>query len=152
MKTADTVALIVRDKIEELGFELYDIEFEREYGEMNLVIYIDRPSGVDIDDCERVSRAVDPLIDAADPIKEAYCLCVSSVGIDRPLKKDRDYARSMGSIIEIKLYAAMDKQKELKGKLVGFDADSFTIERENGEQTTVLRKNAALVRPYIDFK
>ena len=151
MKITDTVAAIVRSKVEELGYELYDVEYVKEYGTMNLIIYIDRPEGVDLDDCEKVSRAIDPLIDEADPIDEAYCMCVSSVGIDHPIKKDRDFERAMGEIVEIKLYAPINKKKDLKGRLAAFDSETFTVEPEKGDAIVIKRKDAALIRQWIDF-
>lgn len=151
MKVTETIAGIVRAKIEAMGYELYDVEYVKEFGEMNLVITIDAEGGVDLDGCERVSRAIEPLIDGADPIGEAYYLIVSSVGLDHPIKKDRDFRRGVGQIVEVKLYAAIDKKKELKGKLVSFDEESFVIEQDRGGETRIPRKNAALIRPWIDF-
>ncbi len=94
MKTTETVAALARPAVEELGFTLYDVEFVKEYGNWVLTLYIDRPEGVSIDDCERVSRRVDPILDEADPIGQPYYLSVSSLGLDRPLKKDADFTRN----------------------------------------------------------
>lgn len=150
MKTTEVISEIVSKKIGELGFELYDVELEKERGSLNLVIYIDRPEGVDLDDCEKVSRAIDPLLDESDPIKEPYCLCVSSVGIDRPLKLDRDFERNMNGEIEVKLYAPLNGQKYFRGKLISFDKESFAIDAD-GTSVAISRKAAALIRPYIEF-
>ena len=106
MKITEKVASLVAPKIGELGFELYDVEFNKEYGSWELLIFIDSPSGVTLDDCERVSTAIDPIIEEADPIEQAYFLTVSSVGIDRPLKLSKDFDRSIGSKIDVKLYTA----------------------------------------------
>ncbi len=152
MKVTETVDGIVRAKIEGMGYELYDVEYVKEFGEMNLVITIDAPSGVKIEDCERVSRAIEPLIDAADPVSEQYYLIVSSVGLDHPIKKDRDFARSLGKKIEVRLYAPIDKKKELAGTLVSYDAESFTLAPDQGGERKILRKDAALIRPFIDFR
>ena len=102
-------------------------------------------------DCEAVSRAVDPILDEADPIEQAYYLSVSSIGIDRPLKKDRDYQRSLGSPITVKLYAPLKGKKEYTGELLSFTPDSFTISVK-GEEMTFQKKDASKVQPYIDFK
>ncbi len=152
MRVTDTVAAIVKGRIEALGYELYEVEYVKEFGEMNLVILIDAPGGVKIEDCERVSREIEPLIDAADPISEAYYLIVSSVGLDHPIKKDRDFERNLGKVIEIKLYAAIDKKKEFKGTLLSYDAENFTLRFDGGAERSFLRKNTALARPFIDFR
>ena len=155
MKLTERVAGIVGPKIEELGFELYDIEFRKEYGNWELLLYIDSPAGVDLEACERVSRAVEPLLDEADPIEQAYLLTVSSVGIDRPLKLDKDFDRNIGQRLDVKLYAApKDKllggKKNFIAKLLSHDAENFTVETEKGE-VTLPKKAAALLRPHIDF-
>ena len=150
MKTTDTVYALVRPAVEAMGFELDEVEFIKEQGNWVLTLYIDKPGGVTIDDCESVSRAVDPLLDEADPIEQHYYLSVSSIGIDRPLKKDRDYERNMGAELTVKLYAPKDGKKEFRGKLTAFTAEELTIETESGP-LTVKRSEAALVRPYISF-
>lgn len=87
MKTTEIVDSLVRGKIAEMGYELDEVEYVKEYGNMVLTLYIDSENGVTIDDCEKVSRAIDPILDENDPIEEAYYLSVSSIGIDRPLKR-----------------------------------------------------------------
>ena len=151
MKTVDTVQALTQGAISALGFELIDVEFQKEQTDWVLTLYIDSPDGITIDDCERVSRAVEPLLDAADPIPQSYFLSVSSPGLDRPLKKDADFARGLNKKVDVKLYAPQDKKKEFQGTLLRFDADSFTIEEQGGRERTILRKDAANVRPHIDF-
>lgn len=156
MKITETVDQAVRATVEALGFELDEVEYQKEQGNWVLTLYIDAPEGVTLDDCERVSHAVDPILDEADPIPDAYYLSVSSIGLDRPLKKDRDFARNIGNKLDVKLYAPVNKKKEFLGTLVSFDADSFTIaivEKGGaaGNEMTIARKDAALVRPHIDF-
>ena len=155
MKVTEKVAALVGQKISELGYELYDVEFNKEYGSWELLIYIDSPSGVTLDDCERVSVAIDPMIEEADPIEQAYYLTVSSVGIDRPLKLSKDYDRNIGNAIEVKLYAApsekaLGKKKNFTAVLTAHDEETFTVEYENGSYTFP-KKAAALLRPHIDF-
>jgi len=150
LKTADTVQALTQGAISALGFELIDVEFLKEQADWVLTLYIDSPNGITIDDCERVSRAVEPLLDAADPIPQFYFLSVSSPGLDRPLKKDRDFERALNKKVDVKLYAPQDKKKEFSGTLVRFDADSFTIAQADKERR-ILRKDAANVRPHIDF-
>ena len=156
MKITETVDQAVRATVEALGFELDEVEYQKEQGNWVLTLYIDAPEGVTLDDCERVSHAVDPILDEADPIPDAYYLSVSSIGLDRPLKKDRDFARNVGNKLDVKLYAPVNKKKEFLGTLVSFDADFFTIALVEkggaaGNEMTIARKDAALVRPHIDF-
>ena len=156
MKITETVDQAVRATVEALGFELDEVEYQKEQGNWVLTLYIDAPEGVTLDDCERVSHAVDPILDEADPIPDAYYLSVSSIGLDRPLKKDRDFARNIGNKLDVKLYAPVNKKKEFLGTLVSFDADFFTIALVEkggaaGSEMTIARKDAALVRPHIDF-
>ncbi|MBQ6425982.1 MAG: ribosome maturation factor RimP [Clostridia bacterium] len=150
MKTTEAVDSIVRKTVEDMGFSLCDVEFQKEYGNWVLTLFIDKPGGVTIDDCEAVSKAVDPVLDEADPIAQAYYLSVSSLGIDRPLKKDADYERNLGKEITVRLYAPLDGKKEITGVLQSYTEDSFEL--MCGKETlTVKRKDAALVKPYIRF-
>ena len=151
MKTIEICENLCKAKIESLGFELCDVEYQKEYGDWVLTFYIDKPAGVTIDECEAVSRAIEPILDEADPIESEYVLSVSSLGIDRPLKKPRDYERAMGKELEIKLYASSNGKKQWIGTLTAFDADSFTVETEQGKTLTFLKKDCALVRPNIRF-
>ncbi|MCI7374777.1 MAG: ribosome maturation factor RimP [Christensenellaceae bacterium] len=152
MKTTEIVDSLVRGKIAEMGYELDEVEYVKECGNMVLTLYIDSENGVTIDDCEKVSRAIDPILDENDPIEEAYYLSVSSIGIDRPLKKDKDFERNMGKKLQVKLYAPINKKKELLGVLTEYDGESFTISVEKTGEVTIKRKDAALIRPWIDFE
>ena len=151
MKTTETVELLVKDLVEGMGFELCDVEYQKEFGNWTLTLFIDKQGGVTIDDCEQVSRAVDPILDEADPIAQPYYLSVSSLGLDRPLKRDADYARNLGKELTVRLYAPRDGKKEFLGVLDSFDAERFILRTEKGESTEFLRKDAALVKPYIRF-
>ena len=150
MNTAQKVEQLLKQPVAELGYELCDVEFIKEYGDWVLTLYIDKEGGVNIDDCERVSRAVDPLLDEADPIEQAYMLSVSSLGLDRPLKKDADVARKIGKRIEIKLFAPKNGKKEFTGELLRYDETSIAVQLENGE-LTLERKAIALARPELVF-
>ena len=150
MNTAQKVEQLLKQPVADLGYELCDVEFIKEYGDWVLTLFIDKDGGVNIDDCERVSRAVDPLLDEADPVEQAYILSVSSLGLDRPLKKDADFARNIGKRIEIKLFAPKDGKKEFKGELAGFDENSIVVRLESGE-LTLERKAIALARPELIF-
>ena len=150
MNTAQKVEQLLKQPVADLGYELCDVEFIKEYGDWVLTLFIDKDGGVNIDDCERVSCAVDPLLDEADPVEQAYMLSVSSLGLDRPLKKDADFARNIGKRIEIKLFAPKDGKKEFKGELAGFDENSIVVRLESGE-LTLERKAIALARPELIF-
>ncbi|MBR4543744.1 MAG: ribosome maturation factor RimP [Lachnospiraceae bacterium] len=123
-KIAEDIAKGITDP---LNIDIYDVEYVKEAGEFYLRVYIDKPGGVTIDDCETVSRAFSDKIDEADPIPDAYILEVSSPGLGRKLKKDRHFEKSLGEKVEIKLFEAMDGSKEFTGVLKSYDADSITV-------------------------
>ena len=150
MKTTDICENLCKATIEAMGFELCDVEYQKEYGDWVLTFYIDKPEGVTIDECEAVSRAIEPILDEKDPIDSEYVLSVSSLGLDRPLKKPRDFERAMGKELEVRLYAPIDGKKQLIGTLCAFDEGGFTVQTEK-ETVTVRKKDCALVRPYIRF-
>lgn len=152
MKTTETVAALLRGKVEAMGYDLYDVAYQKEQSAWVLTLYIDKPGGVDIDDCEAVSRAVEPMLDEADPIAESYFLSVSSIGLDRPLRLDKDFARNVGQKITVKLYAPVDKKKEFTGVLTAWDAESFTLDVPGDGPRAFARREVAKAQPYIDFK
>lgn len=141
---------LLRPIVEEHKFELVDVEYVREAGTWYLRAYIDKEGGITIDDCETVSRVLSDLLDEQDFIEEAYILEVSSPGLGRPLKKDKDFQRSIGEEVEIRTYRAMEKQKEFTGTLKGFDEETIRIET-NGKELLFARKDVALVRLAFDF-
>lgn len=130
--------------------EIYDVEYVKEGSEYYLRAYIDKPEGVNINDCENVSRALSDALDEADFILEAYILEVSSPGLGRTLKKDRHFEKSIGQDVEIKLFKAVEGCKEYEGTLTGFDAESITISTEEKEQT-FSRSDIAIIRLALDF-
>lgn len=157
MKTAEVCEALCRETVEKMGFSLCDVEYKKEYSDMVLTFFIDKEGGVTIDDCENVSRAIEPVLDEADPIAEAYVLSVSSLGLDRPFKKNADYERNLNKEIEVKLYVARQfagkkPVKEFTGVLTGCTDDSFTVQGEICGECTLLKKDAALVRPCIRFE
>lgn len=137
--------------MEEHHFELVDVEFVKEAGTWFLRAYIDKPGGITIDDCELISRALSDLLDEKDFIEEAYILEVSSPGLGRPLKKDKDFARSLGESVEVRLFKAIEKQKEFTGVLKAWDKDTVTLEFEEKAELTIERANIALIRLAFDF-
>lgn len=131
------------------GFEVVDVEFVKEGGNRFLRAYIDKPGGITVDDCETVSRALSDKLDETDFIEESYILEVSSPGLGRPLKKDKDFARNMGELIEIRTFKPVDRQKEFCGVLKAYDSDTVTIEEENGRERTFIRSELALIRQAV---
>lgn len=141
---------LVMPIIEENQFELVDVEYVKEGANYYLRVYADKPDGINIDDCVLISRQLEEKLDAEDFIQEAYILEVSSPGLGRPLKKDKDFQRSIGKNVEIKLYKPQDKQKEFQGCLTAFDEETVSIETETNKYT-FNRKEIAFIRLAFDF-
>ena len=138
--------------MEEHQFELVDVEFVKEAGNWFLRAYIDKPGGIGVDDCETVSRRLSDLLDEQDFIEESYILEVSSPGLGRPLKKDKDLERSIGESVDVRLFRAIDRQKEFTGILKAWDKDTVTLEFEDEATLVIERSNIALIRLAFDFK
>lgn len=146
-KTEQLVEPLVRKN----NFELVDVEYVKEGGNWFLRVFIDKEGGISVDDCELVSRALSDLLDEKDFIPDSYVLEVSSPGLGRQLKKDKDFDRSMGEEVEIKLYKPIDKQKELVGYLKGYNSEAITIELDDESTMDIPRANIALIRLALDF-
>ena len=149
-KVTDLVSRLAAPAVEAAGCELWDVEYVREAGSWFLRLYIDKPGGVDILDCETVSRTVSDLLDEADPIEGSYTVEVSSAGAERPLKRPGDFARFLGSPVLVKLYKARDGRKEFPGHLAGYQNGDITITM-NGEDITFSKDEVALCRLRIEF-
>ena len=132
------------------GVEIYDVEYVKEGADWYLRAYIDKPDGVNIQDCENVSRALSDALDKEDFIEDAYILEVSSPGLGRTLKKDKHFEKSLGLEVELKTYKAIDKVKEFSGVLKAYDETSLTIEID-GEEKVFAKSDVALVRLAFDF-
>jgi ribosome maturation factor RimP len=137
--------------MEKYNFELVDVEYVKEAGSWYLRAYVDKEGGITVDDCEVVSRLLSDWLDKEDFIEDSYIMEVSSPGLGRPLKKDKDFARSLGEEVEIRLYKARDKQKDFTGLLKAYDAETVTIETEEGTEETFARAEIALIRLAFDF-
>lgn len=133
------------------GFELVDVEYVKEGATWYLRAYIDKPGGITVDDCEVISRALSDILDEKDYIEEAYILEVSSPGLGRPLKKEKDFVRSMGELVEVRTYRPIERQKEFTGILRDYDNDSVTIELEDKSKMKFDRSDIALIRLAFDF-
>lgn len=143
--------MLLKPLMEERQFELVDVEFVKEAGNWFLRVYIDKPGGITIDDCELISRALSDKLDEEDFIVESYILEVSSPGLGRPLKKEKDFVRSQGQSVEVKLFRPIEKQKEFTGILKSWDKDTVTLEFEEEAVLTIERANIALIRLAFDF-
>lgn len=141
---------LVTPLIEQNNFELVDIEYVKEGSNWYLRVYIDKPGGINVDDCELISRALSDKLDEEDFIDDAYILEVSSPGLGRPLKKDKDFERSLGEDVEIKLYRMKDGTKDYRGFLKSYNKEEIVIE-DNDEEITFKRSEIALVRLALDF-
>ena len=136
--------------VEGQGFELVDVEYVKEAGNWYLRGYIDKPGGITVNDCEAVSRAFSDKLDENDLLKTAISWKSVRQGLDRPLKKEKDFARSMGKLVEIRTYRPIEKQKEFCGILNAYDESSVTID-EDGQLRTFDKKDIALIRLAIEF-
>ena len=132
-------------------FELVDVEYVKEGGNFFLRVFIDKEGGISVDDCELVSRALSDLLDQKDFIPDAYILEVSSPGLGRHLKKDKDFARSIDKEVEVKLYKAINKQKEFVGFLKSYDNDTVTLTFDDDSTIDIPRTNISLIRLAFDF-
>ena len=149
-KITELTAKLALPVVEEAGCELWDVEYVREAGTWFLRIYIDKEGGVDILDCEKVSRALSDLLDEADPIEGSYTLEVSSAGAERPLKRPGDFQRFMGSPVAVKLYKAQGGRKEFAGVLTGYDNGDVTITVGDASMTFA-KADVALCRLRVEF-
>ena len=149
-KITDLTAELARPVVEACGCTLWDVEYIKEAGSWYLRLYIDKEDGVSINDCEAVSRGVDPLLDEADPIQDPYTFEVSSAGADRPLKKPEHFEAFMGAEVDVKFYKAVNGQKNCTGILAGYNDGDVTLEL-GGETVTFDKKEIAFVRLHVSF-
>ena len=151
MKIVDLVRSFAEPVVLENGCTLWDVEYVREGADWFLRLYIDKDGGVDINDCERISRAVDPILDEKDPIPDSYHFDVCSAGLERTLNRPADFERILGSAVLVRLYRPKDGSKEFAGKLEGYEDGNITILLQNGKQLTFEKSEVALVRLRVEF-
>ena len=147
-KVTDAVESLARPVVEEKGCTLWDVEYVKEAGVWYLRLYIDKPGGISIDDCEAISRPVSDLLDQADPIEGSYTFEVSSAGADRALKKTEHFSAFLGSDVEVRLYRPRDGRKDWVGTLSAFEDGNVTIATPQGE-LTFEKKDVAHTRLYV---
>lgn len=150
-KVAEAVFNLVSPIAQQMGLEVVEVTYKKQYDGMNLTVFIDKEEGVSLNDCERLHRAIDQPLDELDPIAEPYTLNVSSLGIDRPLKTERDYKRNLNKKISVKLYKAQDGSKTFTGILTAYDDNTFTIMTDKKASKTFNKSDVALAEPIIEF-
>ena len=149
----EKVEVLVKNKIEKLGYDLYDVEFAKEGPNYFLRIYIDKSDGIDLEDCEKVNNEIIDDLDEADYIKKQYFLEVSSPGIERILRKDRHLEKNLGSEVIVKLFKKDENsKKEYQGLLKKFDDQILEIELENNEEVQISRKNIAQIKTVYNWE
>lgn len=137
--------------LDRMKFELVDVEYVKEGGTWYLRAYIDKEGGITVNDCEAVAREMNEILDREDFVEDSYVFEVSSPGLGRPLKKEKDYIRSMGRKLEIRTYRAINREKEFYGILKAYDEKTVTIEMEDGQTMTFEKADIALIRLAFDF-
>lgn len=137
--------------LERMNFELVDVEYVKEGGTWYLRAYIDKEGGITVNDCEAVAREMNEILDREDFVEDSYVFEVSSPGLGRPLKKEKDYIRSMGKEVEIRTYRAINREKEFYGILSAYDESTVTIETDEGGTLTFEKADIALIRLAFDF-
>lgn len=142
---------LITPLIKENNFELVDVEYVKEGSNWYLRVYIDKEGGITVEDCTLISRAFNVILDTEDYIEDAYIFEVSSPGLMRPLKKDKDFQRNLGKQVEIRLFKALDKQKEFQGELKSFDKEHIMIMLDDGKEITFKRNDIALIRLAFEF-
>ena len=148
---AETVRDLVAPVAEELGLLLWDVEFVKEGARRILRVTIDHEDGITIDDCERMHRAIDPVLDEADPIETAYDLEVSSPGIERDLRTDAHVDASVGEVVDVRFFAPVDGQKTMQGILLGRDEEGQIVVEINGEPRAFARAALAKLSTVCEF-
>ena len=146
----DRVEDLITSKINDLGYELYDVEYAKEGRDYYLRVFIDKPDGIDLNDCEKVSDNINELLDEADYIKEQYFLEVSSPGIERILRKDKHFKDNIGNTVEVKLFKPINKEKSIIGNLKEFNEEVITVQKENKE-ILIERKNIAQIKTVYNW-
>ena len=151
--TAEKVRELIEKTVNDLGYSVWDVEYSKIGTERHLEITIDSEKGIDINDCEKVHRVIEVIIDEADPIDEMYYLDVSSPGLERNIRVSEHFEKCVGQVIEIKLFSALDGRKSIVGELVSFDPDQdiIVIKDKNGSEYTVERKLVSKANVYFEL-
>ena len=151
--TAEKVRELIEDTVVSLGYSIWDVDYSKMGTERHLEITIDSENGIDIEDCEKVHRAIEVIIDEADPIEEMYYLDVSSPGLERVIRTEYHYAKCVGETVELKLFSAIDGRKNVIGELLGYDADEDKVRvlDRSGSELTLERKMISKANVYFEL-
>ena len=151
-KIEEKVEELLKETIEKLGYDLYDVEYVKEGPNYYLRVYIDNEKGIDLNDCEKVSNAIDEMLDEANIIKDQYYLEVSSPGVERILRKDRHLQENIGNQVEIKLFKKDEKgNKDYIGELLKFDQETVSIKTSKKEENQLERKNISQIKTVYNW-
>jgi len=150
-KVSEQVYSLVKPIADSFGLEVLEVLYEKKFDGMNLTIVIDKDGGVTINDCEKLHKAIDAPLDELDPIEVSYTLNVSSPGLDRPLKHERDFKRNINKRISVKLYKPLNGKKVYEGTLTAYTDETFTVRSADGKDWIFNKKDAAKVEPIIEF-
>ena len=149
-KIEEKVEKLIQDKVKNIGYSLYDVEYVKEGANYYLRIYIDSPKGIDLSDCEKVSNEINDILDEADYIKEQYFLEVSSTGVEKVLKKDKHLEANIGTEVQVKLFKPINKNKQYQGILKNFNENEVIIET-NEEEIALERKNISQIKTIYNW-
>ena len=149
-KVEESVWKCIESTVNDLGLSIYDVEYVKEGISWYLRVYIDKDGGISIEDCENVSRAIDPLLDKLNPIKTAYSLEVSSPGIERVLRRDEHFSKYVGEKIDVSLFKAIDGNKKIQCELMGINDNELIVIYE-GNELKIDRKDISLVKTVYEF-
>lgn len=149
-KVEDIVYDAAKPVIDRYNFELVEVEYKKEGSEWYLRLYIDKEGGITIQDCQDVSQEISDLLDDLDPIQSSYIFEVSSPGIERPLKVERDFMKNLNKMVEVKLFSSLNGKKLVKAKLISYSDESIEVE-ENKKTIVIARKDIAIIKPVIVF-
>ena len=147
----EKIETLISETIEKLGYELYDVIYEKEAKDFYLRIFIDTPNGISLDDCEKVNDAINPILDEADYIKDQYFLEVSSPGIERVLRKDKHLKQYIGEEIEVSLFKPINGNKQMQGILESFDSENIAL-KYNNETIEIPRKGISLIKTVYNWE
>lgn len=152
-KIADVVEEFLTPIIENLGYEIVEVEFAKKYNGDNLTVFIDKKEGfIDIDDCEKVHNSIDEPLDKLNPTNDKpYTLNVSSPGVDRPIVTDKDFVRNLGEVLDVKLFQSINKKKEFIGELIEFNETQIILKNKQNKNIEIDRKLISKATKYIDF-
>ena len=148
----EKVEQLIKTRVEELGYQLYDVQYVKEGQNYFLRIFIEKENGdIDLNDCEKVNDGINEVLDSADYIKDQYFLEVSSTGIEKVLSKDKHLESNIGNKIEVKLFKPINKQKEFVGNLKSFNEEEIILSLDNQTEIKINRKEISLIKTFFDW-